>query len=125
MSLTQATKAGLDAARRAMGQGRMVLTMLKHKTGDDPRGYEPVVEVKAGWLITEPRKAEAVELYIVTGKGVTEQNLLDARAFGIRQKGAAVGSGKIYKFKGDAKQRPLGTGLELFVWEIRPTTETF
>lgn len=114
-NFTRATSAALDAARQALGQGRLTLTLLRHKNTGDPRGYESSIEVKRGWLLTEPRRNEPVELFICESTTVEESSLLEARA-------AAVGN-RVYKFKGESKQKPLGSGLRLFSWEVRPTNE--
>ena len=115
MSLTQATKAGIDAARKLMGQSRLKFELLKNNNAGDERGYTTLAVVKTGWVITEPSKSGQPELFLVESRQATDELIRQTRA-------VAVG-GRVYKLDGDARQTPMGGGLRLFSWNVKPTGE--
>lgn len=115
MSFTRPTIAALDAARRALGQQRFRFELLAHNTNG--RGYKTIAVVTRGWVITEPAKGGALELYIgEQSAGATEENLKNTKAVAV--------AGRVYKISGDQRQTPMGTGLRLFSWNVKPTSET-
>lgn len=115
MSFTRPTIAALDAARRALGQHRFKFELLDHNK--QRRGYKTIAVVTRGWLITEPPKGGPLELFIAEqATGATEANLSLVKAVAV--------AGRVYKISGDQKQTPMGTGLRLFSWHVKPTTET-